>query len=77
MALFNSDILNLSKPELEDELKHLQYVAMLALANYLADGREELAHWKLFLPTHHTHPKSSLPLEEAHVRLEPLLNFKV
>ena len=77
MSLFTPDILNLSKPELEDELMHLQYVAMLALANYLTGCKEELAHWSKFLPKHHSHPKSHLPLEEAHVRLEPILNFKV
>ena len=77
MELFNPDILNLSKPELEDELKHLKYVAMLALANYLVERRQELAHWKAFLPLHHAHPQSHIPLQEAHVRLEPLLNYKV
>ena len=77
MGLFKTDILNLSSPELEDEKNHLIDVAMLALARYLADMKDDLAHWKSFLPVHHPHPNSGLPLQEAHVRLEEPLYYQV
>ena len=77
MGLFNVDILNLSRPELEHELTHFKYVAMLALGRYLAARREDLSHWKHLLPTHHKHPTSHHPLQEAHVRLESLLHYQV
>ena len=77
MRLFDVNILNLSRPELAEELKHFKYVSMLALGRYMADMKEELAHWKQILPEHHRHPTSHLPLKEAHVRLESLLHYKV
>ena len=77
MALFNVDILNLSRPEHKQELIHFKYVGMLALGRYLAGRKEELSHWFDLLPEHHKHPRSHLPLQEAHVRLEPLLHYQV
>lgn len=77
MALFNVDILNLSRPELEPELAHFKYVAMLAMGRYLAERKEELTHWQHLLPVHHKHPNSHQPLQEAHVRLESLLHYQV
>ena len=77
MGLFNVDVLNLSRPELEHELVHFKYVAMLALGRYLAVRKEELSHWQHLLPAHHKHPTSHHPLQEAHVRLESLLHYQV
>ena len=77
MGLFDVHILNLSRQELNEELKHFKFVSMLALGRYMADMKEELAPWKNLLPQHHIHPTSHLPLQEAHVRLESLLHYKV
>ena len=49
----------------------------MALARYLSEVKEELGHWKKFLPVHHPHPTSDLPLHEAHVRLEEPLYYQV
>lgn len=75
--LFSAEILKLSSSDLEEERDHLLAVAMLALARYLSEVKEELGHWKKFLPVHHPHPTSDLPLHEAHVRLEEPLYYQV
>ena len=77
MDLFGLDLLDVTSPELQQELVHLQGVVGLVVATAVAQRRQGLAHVLPLLPRHHAHSQSDLPLEEAHITLVSPHYYKV
>lgn len=77
LSLFDLNLLDLNRPELQPEKDHLRSVILLALGRELAKFKPELSHWLTVLPEHHDHPNAGLPLEPALLTLLSPLPYQV
>ena len=70
-ALFQPSLVMINHPDMDLERAHLSYVIAVSVGREIGFHRQDAENLVKYLPKHHQHKWSHLPLEEAQIKLVP------